>query len=169
MMITSFSAWLTYFGTLFIVFLGVYAGVFLAFIAPEELKAGRRYFRGLMHAIAGFIVGLLIHAYFLNIYIAIMMGALTVTTLYLLPDRNLVNQLVYFAFGLAYLFSTKTETLFLLVSALIFLYGMPLGSIYVENNQKSKATILSDVFLAYATFIVVALFSNLVIMQLLKM
>ena len=86
-MMTEFSGFLTYLLTLVVVFLGVYAGALLAFIAPEELKAGKKYFRGLMHSLVGFIAALLVYFYAYNIYWSLAVGLLLFIMMYLLPHK----------------------------------------------------------------------------------
>ncbi|HII71874.1 TPA: hypothetical protein HA265_03925 [Candidatus Woesearchaeota archaeon] len=162
-MMTEFSGFLTYLLTLVVVFLGVYAGALLAFIAPEELKNGKKYFRGLMHALVGFIAALLVYFYAYNIYWSLAVGLLLLVMMYLLPHAHYVDQIVYLTMGAAFLLSTRNQELFIANSAMIFLYGMPLASDYIErNSKKSKKTLLGDLFLAYGAFIVVGLFANLI-------
>ena len=168
-MILDFSAMLTYFLTLLCVFFGVYVGVILAFIASEELKNGKKYFRGMMDALVGFILALLLYFYGVNLYLIIIVSLSTVILLYLLHTHHMVEQIVYFLLGIVFLFSAKQTELFIANSAMIFLFGLPLGSNYVERNiKKSKKTILSDVFLVYGAFVVIALLANLIRLQIVK-
>ncbi len=161
-MITQFSAWLTYFSTLIFVFLGIFIGVILAFIAPEELKVGRKYFRGMMDAIYGFVFGLLLYYYNVDVFLCIFLGLAIALLVYFMPRWRWVDPVSYYLLGLLFLLSTKVTDLFIVNSALIFLYGLPLGSRYVEENPtKGRTTLLSDVFLTYGAFLIVALVANL--------
>ncbi|MBU2560730.1 MAG: hypothetical protein KKD17_00380 [Nanoarchaeota archaeon] len=156
---------LTYIFTSLFVFLGVYAGALLAFIAPEELKPGRSYFRAFENTLLVFIVLILLYAYGAHLGVLILLGVAATVFLYFTSEESPVNQIAYFLLGIAYFFSTKSVDLFITVSSMIFLYGLPLGSLYVARKmKKSKRTILTDVLLNFGFFVIVALMTNLVVL-----
>ena len=154
---------LTYICTLVFSFLGVYVGALLAYIAPDELKPGRMYFRALMNAILVLIPLFILYAYNANIFVLILLGAVASVFLYFTSETSPVNQIAYFAMGIAFFFGTRTVDLFIIVSALIFLYGLPLGSLYVSRRlKKSRKTVFTDMLLNFGLFVILALMTNLV-------
>jgi hypothetical protein len=162
-MLFNLSYMLTYFLTLIFVFLGVYVGTLLGFIAKEELKPGRMYFRALENTLLVFIVLILLYAYGANLYILILLGVAASVFLYYTSESTPINQMAYFLLGIAFFFSTRSTDLFIIISTLIFIYGMPLGSLYVARNPKrSRKTLLTDVLLNFGFFVIIALLTNLV-------
>ena len=154
---------LTYFLTTLFVFFGVYVGALLAFIAPEELKPGKSYFKAFENTLLVFIVLILLYAYNANLFVLIFLGVVASIFLYYTTDSTPVNQIAYFLLGIVMFFATKTTELFIIISTMIFLYGLPLGSLYVARRlKKSRKTILTDVLLNFGFFVIIALMTNLV-------
>jgi hypothetical protein len=162
-MLFSISYMVTYLVTLIFVFLGVYVGALLAFIAPEELKPGKAYFKALANTILVFLLLILLYSYGANLYVLIFLGVAASVFLYFTSETTPVNQIAYFLLGIAFYFSTGTTDLFIISSTLIFIYGMPLGSLYVARNpRRSKSMLLTDILLNFGFFIIIALMANLV-------
>ncbi|MFC1722860.1 hypothetical protein ACFL0V_01860 [Nanoarchaeota archaeon] len=158
-MINQFALWLQYFFTLIVVFLGIYVGALLAYLSPEELKGGKKYFRGMMHTLVAIAIGLLVF-HFGPVVLAIAIGILVIFMLYMLPDSAPVDQILYILMGFVFLASTRSQDLFIAIAAIIFLIGLPLGSRYVERHpKKSKDTVAADILLIYGGFLVIALIS----------
>ena len=101
---------ITYFLTLIFVFLGVYVGALLAFIAPEEIKPGRVYFRAFANTILVFILMILLYAYGAHLLVLILLGISASVFLYLTSEESPVNQLAYFLLGIAFYFSAAIFT-----------------------------------------------------------
>ena len=161
---------LTYVLTLICVFLGVYVGALLAFIAPEELKPGRNYFRAFENTLLVLIILILLYAYGAHLAVLILLGIVLSIFLYYTTGTILVNQIAYLLLGIVFYFSLKTTDLFITISAMIFLYGLPLGSLYVAQvTKKSKKTILTDLLLNFGFFVVVALVTNLLALYLMNL
>ena len=153
---------ITYLATLIFVFLGVYVGAILAFISPEEMKPGKKYLRAFENTVLIFLILLLLYHYGANLILLILLGIASSVFMYFTSETSPINQIAYFLLGIAYYFSTKTIDLFITISALIFLYGLPLGSLYVAGKLKrSKKTLLSDILLNYGAFLVIAMLTNL--------
>ncbi|MFC1742321.1 hypothetical protein ACFL3V_07335 [Nanoarchaeota archaeon] len=154
---------ITYAVTLLFSFLGVYVGAILAFISPEELKPGRLYFKALMNTVLIFLILILLYSYNANIFLLILLGVAASVFLYYTSEETPINQIAYFLLGIALFFSTKSEDLFITTASLIFIYGLPLGSLFVARRmKKSKSTILTDLILNFSLYIIVALMMNLV-------
>jgi|GEM_PF-2338006 len=160
---TGLSYMITYILTLMFTFLGVYVGAILAFIAPEELKPGKLYFKAFMNTILVFIFMILLYAYGANLFILIVLGVVASLFLYFTSEITPINQIAYFFLGVVYYFSTLTMDLFIVISSMIFIYGLPLGSMYVARRLKmSKKTLLTDVLLSFGFYVIIALMTNLI-------
>ena len=158
---------LTYILTTFFVFFGVYVGALLAFISPEEMKPGKTYFRAFENTLLVFIILVLLYAYEANLFVLIFLGVVLSIFLYYTNETTPVNQISYFLLGIALFFATRSVELFIIISTMIFLYGLPLGSLYVARRmKKSKKTILTDVLLNCGFFVIVSLMTNLIALYL---
>jgi len=154
---------LTYVITSLFAFLGVYVGAILAFIAPDEVKPGMPYFRAFENTLLVFIGIVLLYAYGAQVWVLILLGVVASIFLYFTKETTPINHIAYFALGIAFFFATRTADLFIAVSSMIFMYGLPLGSIYVARHiKKSRKTVLTDVLLNFGFFVIVALMTNLV-------
>ncbi len=162
---TGLSYMLTYILTSIFTFLGVYVGALLAFIAPEELKPGMNYFRAVENTLLVFIVLILLYAYGAHLLVLVLLGISASIFLYYTKERTPVNQIAYFLLGIAFFFATRSIDLFITISSMIFIYGLPLGSIFVARRiKKSKKTVLTDVLLNFGFFVIVALMTNLIVL-----
>lgn len=127
---------LNYSLTAIICYLGLFIGFALAIIAKEELKAGKRYFILLQKII------LLLVFIFLLIYIKIdyiiILLTLTFIIIHLLKNYFKFNESIYIYIILAIIFylSSKILNLWVLESSLIFLYGLPTGSLLTNKDKK---------------------------------
>lgn len=156
---------LTYLSTLIFVFLGVYVGAILAFIAPEELKPGRTYLKAFMNTVLIFMVLILLYAYGANLFVLILLGVAASLFLYFTTESTPVNQIAYFLMGIAFFFATRNIDLFIVVASLIFIYGLPLGSLFVARRmKKSKGTVLADALLNFGFFVIIAMMVNLFVL-----
>lgn len=147
-----------------VVFLGVYVGAILAFMVPEEVKPGKKYFRILASALIVIIPVVIFYSYGVDVLLLALLGIFTGICVYFATNIILLNQLTYFSMGVALFFSTKTLDLFALTAVLIFIYGIPIGTLYVaaQPEKKSKRVILSDMLLVFGFFLIVALISNMI-------
>ncbi len=119
-----------YFLTLTIAFAGVFAGGLLAIISPEELKPGEKYWKILKWVLLAVIITVLFYFSQLIIY-AIIITALLV---YL----KIINR-EYPALAFVFFLSAYEGFLFI-ASSLIFIYGLPAGTLDAKQiiGQKSK-------------------------------
>ena len=127
---------LNYSLTAVIAYLGLFVGFILAIMAKEELKAGKKYFLFLQKII------LLLIFVFLLIYIdsnyILVLLLLVFIIIYLLKRKRKFNELPYIYIILAVIFylSSKNLDLFVIESSLIFLYGLPTGSLMTTKDKK---------------------------------
>lgn len=136
-----------------IAYLGLFVGFILAIIAKEELKAGKKYFLFLQRIILLLIfVFLLI---FIKLSYILVLLVLVFIMVYLLKRKKEFNELpyIYLILSIIFYLSSKKLDLFLIESSLIFLYGLPTGSLLTQKSKKeTMINILKNVL-----FIVVAL------------
>jgi hypothetical protein len=115
---------LPFFLTLFISYLGLPAGLALAFISPEEMPTGRKFFPLLQSLLLVSIAAIVISVFVAGIYARLPLYALAI----LLASIRLNPAIIYTAFALIFFLVSKSQPEFLAVAVLIFLYGLPAGS-----------------------------------------
>ena len=113
---------------------GLFCGVVLAFIAPEEQRPGRNYFLFAQKILLGTIVMVLLTLN-PNIYTL----AISVILLTMIFFRNLNNYVAYFLFVPALYLSINNTPLILIVSTQVFLYGMLTGTLIVQPKKLNEA------------------------------
>src|SRR3989338_7020928 len=114
----------------FVTYLGLFCGMILVFIAPEEQKPGRRYFGLVQNICISIIAGTLVFYFsFLNLIMAILLIGLV-----FVKRDNMYFTYVMFAPVL--FFSSQINSQTLLISAMIFVYGLATGSLF--SNVKKK-------------------------------
>jgi hypothetical protein len=152
----------SYFFPMLIVFSGIIVGVVLGIIAPEELRPGKQYMKVFQNIVFALAVLILMFMFELPIW-AILVAAIVVTVAELLYFDSDISIAAYTVFALLFFISSKQQSIFVVESSLIFLYGLPTGSMYLlDNLKKSSAVIFADIFLNYGIFIVIGLITNLV-------
>ena len=121
----------------FVSFLGQFIGWFIANRTEEELKDGRRYFLILTTSLLALLISFSIY-YSFNVYLLII-GLII---------GYLINK-EYLFFGIL---SMKND---ILLNSLIFVYGLPYGSL----NYKSIRILLTNILLFFIPFLL--LFFNI--------
>ena len=74
-MIVDAGSMMTYLGTVIVAFLGIYCGAALAFLAPKEIKPGKRYLMWFENIVLVLIILLVLHAYGAPIWLLALLGA----------------------------------------------------------------------------------------------
>ncbi|GEM_PF-1692757 len=117
---------------------GLVVGIILSRLAQEELQAGKKYFTLLYRLI--FVILSTLLAYYLSLtsvlvaVLAILLFLLLLITDYLQP-RPWLFLVQYIFFIVGYFLSGKK----LLIAAILFLYGLPIGTLLGEKlNKKNK-------------------------------
>ena len=121
---------------IFISLLGLFAGMLLAKIAPEELHEGKKYFKLLRIIIFTFLGLTLSYTAFYkgNIYFIISILVSITLILYTVKKFNLVGEMLICIFALISFFLFENK---LLIASLFFLYNFPVGTLaYYEKKQK---------------------------------
>lgn len=115
-------------------YIGLFCGVLLAFIAPEEQRPGKNYFLFARKIILGtMVMALLILAPTIYIF------ATSVILLIMMFFRNLNNYIVYLLFVPVIYLSINNSFLILIISTQIFLYGMLTGTLIVQQKKHLDA------------------------------
>lgn len=134
--------------TSLIVSLGVFCGVFLGYIAKEELKPGKKYLALLQNIILA--VMLVLVAYFRpKPYIAVLFAFMFFVMLdhsgAIKGPKQACYYFVYAVFALLFFESRG----FIPYSSLMFLYGFPTGSLlFMKKKGREKALFIAALFFA---------------------
>ena len=127
-------------------YLGLLAGVMLVKMAPEEQKPGRKYFI-LIKKIIFFLAMAFLLAYY-RINLALSLLALLFVGIIVASRKLEKSEFAYFFLGIAFFLSGKITGLFAIESVLVFLYGIPAGSLIFNIKKKNYR----DIFLKNALF-----------------
>lgn len=147
---------LDYFLTLIICFLGLFIGAVLALMAKEELKAGKKYFVLMQQILIMLIVFFVLFGFDVNIYVCALISFAALAVYYFLYSR-IKTQSIYILLTLAF-FTSYLSEYFTIIASLIFIFGLPAGSMFAENSlKKGKSVMFERLFLNYCWFMVIAL------------
>ncbi len=124
---------LNYSLTAVVSYLGLFVGLILALMAKEEMKDGRKYFLFLQKLILLLVFVFLL--VFINLNYILVLLILAFILVYLLRRKNELMY-IYIILGVIFYLSSKTLNLFVIESSLIFLYGIPTGSLLRKRDEK---------------------------------
>jgi len=144
---------LNYSLTATISYIGLFIGFFLATIAKEEMKQGKKYFLILQKIILiSTFLFLLIYLRLNNILTVIVLIAILIPLLK--TEKKIdTSPYIYMILAVILYLSSKIPELLIIESSLIFLYGLPTGSLLTGKKKKeSIINILKDL-----GFIIVAI------------
>ncbi|MBI2671268.1 hypothetical protein HYX18_04815 [Candidatus Woesearchaeota archaeon] len=140
-------------------FLGLVFGMFLAFFTKEELKPGRKYFGILLKAVTIVLIVMLITKS-LNNYLLLSIAFILGMIISFIFRKN------YFYLGFIIVGSSFLgDDFFSLISGLVFLFGLPFGTMIASNNLnkiKKLYNIVVSNFILYAIPFLVLFFGNLI-------
>jgi hypothetical protein len=127
----------------------------LAFIAPEELKAGEKYFKILKKILFVLIAAAFI--YFTKEFGLILTGVSIIASalcyIFLL-DRPYI----YLPLAVVFSISFMDIGFLIIISSLIFLFGLPYGTLYTKEMIKDKKiVIIGRMILSHLMFFILAL------------
>ena len=149
----------TYLIILIIAFLGLYLGLIIGYMAEEELKPGRKYFVAMKHLL--FLVVLALFFIKNPSTIFIIFIALLIIIFSFSKHRE---TLYYYALAVIFFISWQFNG-FTLIAPMIFLYGFPIGSIYLFNHlkdKKNKKKIAIGMLKQYVGFLIVGFLLGLI-------
>lgn len=108
-------------------FLGLLAGVIISFFTKEELKPGERYFM-LLEKVVLLFISLVIIFYVKSFFLFFIAGVLA----------GFIFRKAYFYFGMA--LPLAFESFLFLFSSLVFVFGMPHGTLLASRLKKKDVT-----------------------------
>lgn len=129
-----------YFLLLIISYSGLFIGLILPRVAFEELNDGRKYFLIMQLLLMIILINILIYYY--NTLIFVITGILMVALIFILKYvlKNRVYVIDYLVLGVLFYYSSVDQTIMLINSAGIFLYGFPTASLIILNSNINKKT-----------------------------
>ncbi|MBU0628151.1 MAG: hypothetical protein KKC75_03105 [Nanoarchaeota archaeon] len=135
-------------------YLGLFAGLLLAIIAKEELKAGKKYFIITKKVIIALIfISIIFLAQLKHVLILIALLIITTSLVKYSKTELVKTHYTYLLFSAIFYLSSKRLELFAVSSSLIFLYGLPAGTLLSYKTKKEAITnILKNV-----VFVVIAI------------
>ncbi len=145
---------INYFMASLISFFGLILGIILIKIAPEEQKPGKKYFILLQNLF--FILSIIFLLYFLKIDAGIIFLTAVLLTVYFsrikIKDHFRKSEFLYFLLAIIFFLSSKNTSLFLTESVIIFLFGMPTGSLLFDRKKKNyfRVVLRNIIFLVVA-------------------
>jgi len=147
---------LNYSLTAIIAYLGLFIGFILAIIAKEEIKPGKKYFLFLQKIILLLIFVFLLIFIKLNYILALLILAFII--IYISKTKNKMLY-IYTILSIIFYLSSKKLNLFILESSLIFLYGVPAGTLLTKKNKKETIIdILKNTHFVIITIILFLIF-----------
>ncbi len=140
---------ITYLLLLLIVFLGLFVGLLIGYMAKEELKPGLKYFNWLRHII---FIAILILFFVKNPSLLFLLVVAVLIILFSLSKHR--ETLYYYALAVIFFLSWGYNG-FTMITPLIFLYSLPLGSMYLYAHVKEKKIkVILGLFYKYAGFLI---------------
>ncbi|MBI3034660.1 hypothetical protein HYY72_05880 [Candidatus Woesearchaeota archaeon] len=145
-------------------FLGIACGIIVGLMALEELKAGRRYLEAFQKVLLAAIAVVFLN--YLGMGIVFRIAAYAAVILLLASRINVKSAFAYPVLGLLFFASSKSGGFFI-VASLVFLYGLPSGSLVVAGNLKrlskadDKAQLVISTLISHSGFIAAALVPSL--------
>jgi len=142
---------INYFLASLISFFGLILGIILILIALEEQKPGKKYFIYLQNLF--FILAIFFYLFYLKINLFIVFLIISLLIIYFLKikikDNFKKSQNMYVFLAIIFFFSLKDGNLFLIEAVLIFLFGVPTGSLLFDKKKKNyfKVVLRNAVFL----------------------
>lgn len=133
-----------------VVSIGLILGRILAWIAKEEIKPGKKYLLILQKALFCAIAAVLMYANRTNVHY-VWIGGLIIFA-YLSFFKKINHLIISAILGAGFYISSNTDQ-FLLTSALIFLYGMPAGSL-MKNKKELALKIALFLLFAIGLFLI---------------
>lgn len=128
---------------------GIGFGIILSYLAPEELAAGKKYLLLAKKAMAGIIALLAVYASLAErtyLFVLIPIAALTLSNMFIESSGPFKKSKAwryelgyYFLFTGAY-FLILNENVRLLIAAIIFIYGLPAGTLMRTRELAAMRT-----------------------------
>lgn len=124
---------INYFLTSTTVALGLFSGLFLGWIAKEELKPGKKYLILFQHLVLVSIIIFMIY-FKSNIYFTIVSSLIILYILYNTKMKKQISMKIYILLTLIFYESSLRDS-FIIQSVLIFMYSLPSASLAFMNKE----------------------------------
>ena len=134
-----------------IAFLGFPIGVFLSFLSPEEMNPGKKYFKLLQNILLVLILFFVFDYYAISLVISIILTVAVFLGVFYWQNKH-KGIIIYLILAVLLYISSNDISLFAIESSLIFMYGLPAGSLL---RPKKKDVI--KVVAKHSIFIVLAI------------
>ena len=143
--------------TAIISFVGLIIGVFLTNSNKDELKPGRKYFILFQKIIWALIISISSLAYNLPSWASVVI--LIFTVLPFLDEKQISAPSMYLFLGVILYLSSKSINLMAINASLIFLFGLPTGTLeMIDEDGKIKGKFIKEILMNLGFFICVPLF-----------
>ena len=113
-------------------FSGIFIGMFLGYIAKEELKPGKQYFLWMQNIVLILSVIFVLYSFHFNVVLFVITG-LVITLGIINFNPNGIMGYVFLA--ILIFLSIGNTNLFILTSSMVFLYGLPTGSLFLIRKK----------------------------------
>lgn len=133
-------------------FTGVFAGIALAFIAPEELRNSKKYLMLLRDALLLAISFLLIRGLF-DVYIALLCLILLFPIIYYFRNHQLFDKFTFILLSAVLVVSVRFENLiFMMIATFTFWYGAVISLINIVQYEKKDRIAKKLSFIVFENF-----------------
>ncbi|HHE36355.1 MAG TPA: hypothetical protein ENL16_00900 [Candidatus Woesearchaeota archaeon] len=147
---------LAYLIILVITFLGLFTGLLIGWLAKEELKPGRKYLSIFKHVL---FIAILIIFFVKNWSVLFVIFIAGLIIIYSFSKHW--ETLYYYALAVIFFLSWRYNG-FAFLGPLIFLYGFPIGSIYLLEHMKvQRKQVLLGVLRQYSGFLIIGVLLGL--------
>ena len=113
-------------------FSGIFVGMFLGYITKEELKPGKQYFLWMQNIVLILSVIFVLYSFHFNVVLFVITG-LVITLGIINFNPNGIMGYVFLA--ILIFLSIGNTNLFILTSSMVFLYGLPTGSLFLIRKK----------------------------------
>jgi hypothetical protein len=141
---------INYILVLLVSFLGLFVGNILGLFAKEELKPGKKWFE-LLEKIIFILILIVFTFYFVNVDKYFLVFILILTVYFRISKVS--NSFVYLMLALMFYF-TSNSNVFLIIASLIFLYGLPIGSLMTKGKELK---VIKEILLKYGFYVIAGL------------
>ena len=114
-----------------VAFLGIFAGMAIAYFAKEELGSGKRYFLLMQKILIIIIFAIFLNYLQLNTYLKF---TLYLAAILVVAFIEISHYIVYFLFVPVLVFSSRNMPVFSIQASLVFAYGLPTGSLLLYER-----------------------------------
>ncbi|NQV08991.1 hypothetical protein HQ529_04025 [Candidatus Woesearchaeota archaeon] len=128
-----------------VAFLGIFIGFVLAIYTKEELKDGKKYFLFLQKFLLSLMFFLLLYIFNLQFIINLFLSLIFFVLLLYKGSPN--QQIVYALIAILFSISSCKSSVFPMMGTLVFLYGLPTGTLLTHGMiKKKKSEIIFNLF-----------------------